>query len=207
MRTMIAVPCMDQVPALFTNSLASLQKVDECTLAMQIGSLIYDSRNQLAAKAIQMNYDYVFWLDSDMVFPTDTLVYMHKVMAENNLDILSGLYFRRRPPYSPVLFDKFEIDDSGCHWTEFEDIPDSLFEIGACGFGCVLMKTSVLVGTYLDHNGQLFQPIMGVGEDCAFCWRARESGYKIWCDPKATLGHVGHMTVTKEMHDILKNGD
>ena len=71
MKTMIAVPCMDQVPVPFCQRLARLQKVGECTLAMKAGSLIYTSRNDLATRAIQGDFDYVFWLDSDMVFPPD----------------------------------------------------------------------------------------------------------------------------------------
>ena len=48
MKTLIAVPCMDSVPSQFAQSLAMLQKVDECAIAFQIGSLIYTSRNELA---------------------------------------------------------------------------------------------------------------------------------------------------------------
>ena len=41
MKTLIAVPCMDQVPAPFCQSLAQLQKEGECVLAMKSGALIY----------------------------------------------------------------------------------------------------------------------------------------------------------------------
>ena len=74
MKTMIAVPCMDQVPTPFCQSLALLKRVGDCTLAMKSGSLIYEARNSLAMQAIQMEADYVLWLDSDMVFQPDTLV-------------------------------------------------------------------------------------------------------------------------------------
>ena len=68
MKIFIAVPCMDQVPARFAQSLAMLKKVGECAVGFQIGSLIYTSRNDLASKAIEMDADFVLWLDSDMVF-------------------------------------------------------------------------------------------------------------------------------------------
>ena len=109
MRILIAVPCMDQVPAPFCQSLAMLRKVGDCVLSMQMGSLIYTSRNSLAMKAIQTEADYVLWLDSDMVFEPDTLERLMKTLTENNLDIVTGLYFRRVPPYSPVLFDMLEM--------------------------------------------------------------------------------------------------
>lgn len=194
MKTLIAVPCMDQVPAPFCQSLAQLQKVGECALMMKTGALIYTSRDAMATEAIKNEFDYVMWFDSDMVFPADTLVRLMNTLKEKDLDILSGLYFRRIPPYSPVLFDKLEINGEECDWTEFKKIPDGLFEIGACGFGCVLMKTDVFFDVQ-SKFGQMFAPIGRNGEDVAFCWRARQCGYKIWCDPSLVCGHVGYSVV------------
>lgn len=194
MRTLIAVPCMDQVPAPFAQSLAMLQKTGECMLSMQIGSLIYTSRNNLAQMAIQMDVDYVFWLDSDMVFEPDTLIRMMDTLQKNDYDILTGLYFRRVPPYTPVLFDKLDIHRNICSWTEFHEIPEEPFEIGGCGFGCVLMKADVFYDVQAKH-GNMFAPLGNNGEDIAFCCRARDCGFKIYCDPSVICGHVGYSVV------------
>ena len=194
MGTLIAVPCMDQVPAPFAQSLAMLQKTGECMLSMQIGSLIYTSRNNLAQMAIQMDVDYVFWLDSDMVFEPDTLIRMMDTLQKNDYDILTGLYFRRVPPYTPVLFDKLDIHRNICSWTEFHEIPEEPFEIGGCGFGCVLMKADVFYDVQAKH-GNMFAPLGNNGEDIAFCWRARDCGFKIYCDPSVICGHVGYSVV------------
>ena len=204
MKILIAVPCMDQVPAPFAQSLATLQKPEgvECTLVMQMGSLIYTSRNNLAQRAIQMEADYVFWLDSDMVFEPDILIRMLKTVQENDLDILTGLYFRRVRPYSPVLFDKLDIRRNICSWSEFKEIPDGIFEIGGCGFGCVLMDTSVFLSVQSKH-GNCFAPIANNGEDIAFCWRARDCGYKIFCDPSVICGHVGKIIVDEKFFEAF----
>lgn len=194
MKTLIAVPCTDQVPAPFCQSLAQLQKVGECALMMKTGALIYTSRDAMATEAIKNEFDYVMWFDSDMVFPADTLVRLMNTLKEKDLDIISGLYFRRIPPYSPVLFDKLEIEGEACEWSEFTKLPEELFEIGACGFGCVLMKTDVFFDVQAKF-GQMFAPIGRNGEDVAFCWRARQCGYKIYCDPTLVCGHVGYSVV------------
>lgn len=201
-KIMIAVPCMDQVPAPFCQSVSMIQKVGECAIAFQIGSLIYNSRNALAAKAVEIGADFVLWLDSDQTFNPDLLVRMYQTLTDNNLDILTGLYFRRVPPYSPVLFDKLEMLESGvCEWTDWKDkpIPLNLFEVGGCGFGCVLMKTDVFFdvqGTFQD----MFGPINRVGEDLSFCWRARQCGYKIYCDPDIICGHVGYAVIDERFN-------
>lgn len=202
MRTLIAVPCMDQVPAPFAQSLAMLQKTGECMLSMQIGSLIYTSRNNLAQMAIQMDVDYVFWLDSDMVFEPDTLIRMMDTLQKNDYDILTGLYFRRVPPYTPVLFDKLDIHRNICSWTEFHEIPEEPFEIGGCGFGCVLMKADVFYDVQAKH-GNMFAPLGNNGEDIAFCWRARDCGFKIYCDPSVICGHVGYSVVDDQFFKVF----
>lgn len=194
MKILIAIPCMDQVPVPFCHSLAQLEKVGECALTMKSGALVYSSREQMAITAIQQECDYVMWFDSDMQFPPDTLKRLLKTMQEKDLDILSGLYFRRIPPYTPVLFDKLEINGEECDWTEFEKIPDDIFEAGAVGFGCVLMKTDVFFDIQAKF-GQMFTPIGRNGEDVSFCWRARQCGYKVWCDPSLVCGHVGYSVV------------
>ena len=203
MKIMIAVPCMDQVPVPFCQSLALLEKVGECTLAMKAGSLIYTSRNDLALRAVQSDMDYVFWMDSDMQFPPDTLVRMVDVLTKNDLDILTGLYFRRVPPYSPVLFDRLEMRRNICSWSEFKELPDHLFEIGGCGFGCVLMSTEVFLSVQAKH-GNMFAPIGNNGEDIAFCIRARDCGYKIWCDPSIICGHVGYSVVDDKFYKAYR---
>lgn len=199
MKTLIAIPCMDQVPALFAQSLATMQMVGDCQIAFQIGSLIYDSRNTLARFAMKEGFDYILWMDSDMVFPSDFHERMLKTMTENNLDILTGIYYKRRPPYSPVLFRKMRLKGTVWNFDWVEDIPERLFEVEACGFGCVLMKTEVLMSVQLKH-GYLFHPIQNGGEDISFCWRARDCGYKIMCDPDIVCGHVGNVIITDTLY-------
>lgn len=204
-RTMIAVPCMDHVPALFCQSLALLQKVGQVSVAFQIGSLIYTSRNNLATQAIQSEADYVLWLDSDMVFEPDLLKRMFAVMEEHDLDILTGLYFRRVPPYTPVIFDRLDMQRGVCEWSNFKSLPNELFEVGGCGFGCVLMKTDVFIDVQARHRA-MFDPILKTGEDLAFCWRARDVGYKIMCDPTIICGHIGNIVVNDQFYnEFTKN--
>ena len=201
MKIFIAVPSMDQVPAPFAQSLATLNRVGDCMVGFQIGSLIYDSRNNLARRAIQAESDYVLWLDSDMVFNPDMLQRLFESKEKTGAAIVSGLYFRRVPPFSPVVFNKLEINGKRCEWTEFDEIPPEPFEVGGCGFGCVLMDTDVLIDVFA-REGDLFGPINGVGEDLSFCYRARKWGHNIICDPTIPLGHVGTTVINREFFNV-----
>jgi len=203
MKIMIAIPCMDQVPVLFMRSLVLLQKPDNCTLALKQGSLVYTSRNELAIQAIESESDLVFWVDSDMTFQPDTLLRMIDVLTKNNLDILTALCFRRVKPYTPTLFDKLEIKGEAAEWTEFRDIPNELFEVGGCGLAGMLMKTDVFFDVQ-NTFGNMFAPIGNNGEDVAFCWRARQCGYHIYCDPTIVFGHVGNMVIDDHFYKAFR---
>lgn len=203
MKTLIAVPCMDQVAAPFAQSLASLDKEGDCFVSFIIGSLIYDARNSFAKQAIKVGADYVLWLDSDMIFPQDTLKKMLRHMAEGK-DIVSGLYFRRRDPYTPVIFKQLGVVDGKQVNEGYDDYPpESIFEVAACGFGCVMMKTSVLFDVGME-KGNWFEPAEGYGEDLAFCRRAKDLGYKIWCDSTIKCGHVGQVIVDENVFKSTK---
>ena len=146
--------------------------------------------------------------DSDMVFRPDTLERMMAVLDEHpEIDVLSGLYFRRGQPFSPVLFKTLEVNEQGTlDWSDYEELPNELFEIAGCGFGCVLMRTDMLLDIAgKEGGGRWFTPIADAGEDCAFCIRARREGYKIYCDPTVDCGHMAYTPVTKDFWKAIRH--
>lgn len=195
-KILIAVPCMDQVAAPFAHSLANLTahgiQGTEISVWFNIGSLIYMSRDELARMALYNGADLVMWLDSDMTFPRDT---MERLLAhiDAGADMATGVYYRRKKPYSPTIYTYLEIDPEKmtASWEELHTIHvKEPFEVSGAGFGCVLMKAEVLA-TVFARTGNMFAPIIGIGEDLSFCWRARKCGYRIIADPSIPLGHVG----------------
>lgn len=207
MKIFIAVPSLDTVPALFCQSLALLQRAGDTMIGFEVGSLVYNARNNLARQAIKTEADYVLWLDSDMVFSPDLLQRMMKVSKENDIDFLTGLCFRRKPPYTPCLFDKLERleNGAGASYTALMSVPDGRFKVGGCGFAGVLMTTDVILSVSAKFGGRMFDPLPGFGEDVAFCWRARQCGYDIWCDSEIELGHVGNCIVTRKYFEAYNS--
>lgn len=207
-KILIAVPCMDQLPAQFAHSLATLTSygIEDAQISIwfNLGSLIYTSRDQIAKKALLDECELVMWFDSDMVFNPDTLTRL-LTHIDDGADMVTGVYYRRTPPFTPVVFETMDMneDGQGFTWKEFEKIPDEPFEVAACGFGCVLMRTEMFVSVFAQY-GQMFTPIANCGEDIAFCWRARQCGYKIIADPSIGLGHVGHTIITKEFFETYQ---
>ncbi|MBQ2211859.1 MAG: glycosyltransferase family 2 protein [Ruminococcus sp.] len=206
MKVFVAIPSLDTVPALFCQSLALLQRAGDTIVGFQVGSLVYNARNELARQAIKSEADWVLWLDSDMVFEPDLLKKMLKVCEENDIDFLTGLCFRRKPPYTPTLFDRLDKMEHGASYTTIMSVPEGRFKVGGCGFAGVLMSTDVLLSVAARFGGRMFDPLEGFGEDVSFCWRARQCGYEIWCDSDIELGHIGSMVVTREFFEAYSEG-
>ena len=202
MKVLIAVPCHDYVHADFTRCLMELERPSGTGFAMLTGSLIYTARTVIANKAVEQGFDRVLWLDSDMTFKPDLLLELSADMDEG-LDMVTGLYFTRKKPVQPVIMDElhWKVRDDG--WVDtgfhvYEDYPqDSLFEIAGCGFGCCMTSAKLLRAMNKRH-GSPFYPLMGMGEDTTFCIRARDAGYKIFCDSRVKCGHISQQEVTEE---------
>ena len=43
-----------------------------------------------------------------------------------------------------------------------------------------------------------FDPLPFLGEDYFFCWKAKQLGYKLWCDSRIKVGHVGEYVYDEE---------
>ena len=208
MKTFIAVPSLEYVPALFTQSLAMLKTGGDAQVGFEVGSLVYVARNNLAHLAIDSGADQVLWLDSDMVFTPDFLERLTAVRKENDIDILTSLCFRRKYPFTPCIYDKLNYDQalSKCFYTQFLSIPEERFKVGGCGMAGCLMGTDVLMSVSSKFNGRMFDPLEGMGEDISFCWRARQCGYDIWCDPAISMGHVGQTVITRKYWEQFGQG-
>ena len=192
MKLLIAVPTSDYMHFAFVKSLLALTKrLDtdgiEYDVEMRAGSLVYDAREQIAAKARFENYSHVLWLDSDMVFPDDIV----EKLSAHGKDFVTGICHARRKPYLSAVFEKLNPDAVRYHRTTY---PDELFQIAGSGFACVL--TSVDLLRDIKHkSGILFLPTLAYGEDLAFCVRATESGHDLFADPKVRIKHISHVEI------------
>ena len=204
MKILVAVPCMDTWPVKFGVSLIEMltfsQKHmdDEIHMCPITNSLIYDARNLLSLTAIEQNYDYVLWLDSDMTFNPQTLsIMLHTLRSYSNHSMLTGIYYMRKPPFTPVLYETIaepEVTDGQLKKKIYTmtDIPSTMFEVEGCGFGCVLTSVPLLKRVW-DKFGPAFNPYPWASEDISFCYRVKQLGQKILCDPTIYLGHIGEM--------------
>ena len=194
-RTLIAVPTYGAIDPDFMKSFVDLQKDDFTSYAIIKNALIYNARNTIAREAIRHGFDRVLWLDSDVTVPPDALIKLSQDM-DNGLDFVSGVYFMKTMPTKPVVYSDvwYEVtsNEASAGATNIEQFEDVVFEIGGSGFGCV-MTSVLMLKKLVERYGAPFTPMMGLGEDIAFCWRAKQNGYKLFCDGRVKCGHIGKM--------------
>ena len=193
MNLLICIPTTDFIHAEFVKCLTALimrLKDDGIKFDVKImdGTLVHVARDNLAKFAISNGFTHTLWLDSDMVFSPDLLDDL--TFAES--DFVSGIYHARRPPHGSCIFRSIDPDD--IERFELDEYPRETFEIDGCGFGCVLLATYI-IRDVMNKFGTAFTPMKSLGEDLAFCKRAHDAGYKIYCEPGVRLGHIGHITI------------
>lgn len=194
MKLLIAIPAMDFMHTESVKSLIGLVtklKSDGIDFEVRIesGTLVYLARDKLARYAMNKGFTDVLWLDSDMVY-TDEILEDLQFSGE---PFVTGICHGRRKPYLSCLFTSY--------WPEVarwdKDYPTNTFEVAACGFAAVLIKTEILRAVIEKFN-TAFTPTEYFGEDVAFCDRAKQLGYKVYAEPGVRLGHIGHITIYPE---------
>jgi GT2 family glycosyltransferase len=205
LKVLIATPALHSVDARFYQSMMSLNSIYPTSHAMEIGSLVYMARNRLASTAVAHDFSHIVWLDSDMVFQSDTVTKLID-HAKTGKDFVTGLYFSRGFPMKPIvmqeiIWDRKE-DGKIVHGAKpYYDYPrDTMFEAAGCGFGCCITSVEMVAHVAAAFGQSPFDPFPSLGEDYTFCWKAGKLGYKCWCDSRIKAGHVGEFIYDEEVY-------
>jgi uncharacterized membrane protein len=191
---MIAVPAMEMVNAEFAQHLAMaaanlVANGIKINCAFNIGSVITIARRNLVEIFLKSDFDYIWWVDSDMKFPIDAPIRLLK----RNKEIVGVNYRRRRFPNANFT----GMSGSAGNFQEFQTTDNSpaMELIDVLPHGCVLVKREVYEKIPQPHYLQEFIPSLNleIGEDIFFCQQAQKSGYQIWCDQELSreVAHIG----------------
>lgn len=179
------------------------------------GTKGYESRQTHFNIFMAGTHDYMLLLDHDMIFPEDTL----ERLRSHQLPYVSGFYMRRR--YAPIVPVWFHPWEGAWPFRPYLEIPESgrLHEIGASGWGCILIHRQVIEDTRKILKGEpdvieddmdvwpydlaavlrgeeQLRPLRGqkdpVGSDIRYPFYAVHAGYQLVGDPDVSCGHIIH---------------
>lgn len=161
-----------------------------------------DMRNNNIKRVLKYDeFTHLLFLDIDHYHHPDTLL----KLINCDKDIVSGLSFRRGEPYDPIMFKWNDEEQTFNNITEWEE--NELVEVDAIGAASLLVKKEVfekLAHPWFEMNYK-FGPGV-VSEDFAFCLKAKENGYKVWCDTSCTNKHIGTIEIDQSIWERHNNG-
>lgn len=209
----VCYPYGHEVSARFSHSKDELLVFDAANRRRIIGRLsnssganITNARNEIVERALKLpNLDWLWWIDTDMVFPPDTLERLIETAHPEKRPIVGGLCFslqngnRARPTI-------YQIRADGRVGVQWDYPPNTLVEVDATGTGCLLVHRSVFEAMAGKHNAAFpwfMESALGdlpIGEDITFCLRARTLGFPIFVDTRVKVGHEKPFVVDEEMY-------
>jgi NDP-sugar pyrophosphorylase family protein len=220
-KLMIAIPCYDgKVNIRTAFAIAELvPKLDKMGVRLNLVhmsgcSIITKARNKLVRNFMESDCTDFLFVDADVVINTDAVTRLLALSSDK--DVVAGSYPRRSK--DAKFFLDFYLDEDG--QLEFDD--HGLMRVESVSTGFMLIRRHVIEHMIEKHpewqyagdgDGETehalfdFMILNGqyIGEDYAFCLRARQDGFKIYLDPMISLPHIGTEEFTRDFEkDVLR---
>lgn len=198
-KVLIGIPLLQSVAAEFFKSFLGAINIAPEQAEMMImhtkwGNTV-NARNEIVEECLKDDFTHLFFMDSDMAFPEFTL----QRLLLHDVDIVAGYYLKKIPMFDPVVL--LQNNNGSLYKTYLPEETDTLVEVATIGTGCCLIKRKILESfkwpwfEYIPYpdGKHRFQT-----EDVVFCDKAREKGFKIYCDPTVSCVHIGTSHVEPE---------
>jgi hypothetical protein len=188
----VCIPTRDTLHSAHAMCLLELVKFNtmnniDTHVFMNASTVLLTQREKLATAAIELDSEYVLWLDSDMTFPATTAV---RLLAHNE-PVVAANYVRRQSPCKGVAYTSIGDWNS---WLSF-DKTNSLAEVQGVGMGCFMMKTEIFAKIAKPWFEFRWTPESNdyLGEDMILCEKIADAGYKIKVDTALSheIRHLG----------------
>jgi len=170
-----------------------------CHSMLHGGTYLDQNREEIAQTAVDEDYDYLFFIDSDMIYRPDILDKLY----DRHKDIIGAIYsMRSGKEHGPAIYSYVKEKDTFAQYKHWP-INDGVIKVDGIGTGLLLIKVSALRKmpaprfAYLecrtpDKKGNRRR----LGEDLSFCKRCMEQGIKIYADTHIWAGHLGEKVWT-----------
>lgn len=107
-----------------------------------IGYSVADARNKSVEKAVSEDFEWLLFIDHDVILPPDAFVRLNDYMRSGKEPVVSGLYFTKSSPPEPLIYrgrgNSFYKDWKFGDKVRVDGVP----------MGCTLIKVSLLKEMY-----------------------------------------------------------
>ena len=160
-----------------------LKRPADTAVLWSMGKSVIDAQNYLAEG---MTGDWLWILGDDHQFGEAALMQL----LARDVDVICPLNVMRAHPFHPLIYD-----ESGERWTwDRLDGKYGIHDVPACGNAGMLVKRRVFdaIPQPWFEWGPDGSPY--AGSDLAFCWKARQAGFKVYVDTQVRFGHIAVAT-------------
>lgn len=214
----LAIPILDHIPGeAFINLMCLPSRITKSGhdfwLCPSLNVSPHDrAREAIIDRAIGEGIDLLWFVDSDMIIPTDAFDKLLIAMDYHQATIVSGHAYQRSYPYytcwSKIVGGRY-------NYVDFNPLSMPT-EIDSCGLACALVDLRRVRLHKLEQP--LFQitneKSVVVWEDSHFCFKVREAGGTIIAHPGVRCGHLSNREVVEDssvehlkMREFVKGGD
>lgn len=111
-----------------------------------MGFLVADARNLSVKQFIEGGFEWLFFIDHDVILPPNTYAKWNEYMLKGDVPIWGGLYFTKSVPSEPLTYR--ELGTS--YFTKWK-LGDKIW-LGGMGLGCTVIHRSMLELIYRDSD-------------------------------------------------------
>ncbi len=206
-RCVVLVPVADKIEPDCARGLFELERQGYTVWRLYGASAIDQARSQMATDALAAGFEELMWIDADIDFPVDAVNRLRAL----DLPVVCGVYAKKGRRELVVHFER------GTDQLVFGE-GGGVLEIKYAATGFLLTKRCVYEKIEAAEqlptcNRQFGTPTVPyflpmvvddgenpwyLGEDFAFCERARRNGFAIMADTRIRLGHIGRNSYSWE---------
>lgn len=187
-QVLVAILTREMVATAWAKSLRELSLPPHSTISFITGMPFDHARNTACQSALDHGFQYLFFLDDDVVAPVNTI----QSLINLNVDIASGLYYRRAMPIHPVA-----LLDTPSGPQPLQNLI-GVQKVDFVGAGCLLIRRNVLEKMASINGKMWFEwtldkdlPGRKLSEDFEFCRKAKAIGYDMYVDTRIRCSHIG----------------
>jgi len=139
-----------------------------------MGWAVADARNVCVQYFIDQEFEWLFFIDHDVILPPDTFLKINDYMLKGDIPIVSGLYYCKGTHPEPLLFRG---RGSSCYmdWEQGDKV-----WVDGIPLGCCLIHGSIIKLMYDESEVYTLQTIAGP----VVVRRVFETPRKAWYDPE-----------------------
>lgn len=111
-----------------------------------IGYTVADARNIISNEAVRQGFEWLFFIDHDVILPQTTLLKINERIINSNIPVFSGLYFTKSLPSEPLIYRGF-----GNGYFSNWELGDDVW-VSAVPMGCTVINVKLLEVMYYESE-------------------------------------------------------